>query len=93
MQKELVLSDNQLPTEVVRAIEDGRKVEAIKKLREATGLGLANAKVLVDRVYRTRGPKKPIYSAADPKPPIGRWLASVVAVMALVSAYYFYHGI
>ena len=50
MQKELVLSENQLPSDVIRAIEEGRKVEAIKILREATGLGLANAKVLVDRV-------------------------------------------
>lgn len=52
MQKELVLTDNQLPSNVLRAIEDGRKIEAIKILQEATGLGLANAKVLVDRVAR-----------------------------------------
>ena len=91
MPKELVLKDNQLPSEVIKAIEDGRKIEAIKMLREATGLGLANAKVLVDRVARTRGPKKPVYSAADPKPPIGRWVASAVALMVAASAYYFYY--
>ncbi|MDX1403746.1 MAG: hypothetical protein R3192_04375 [Woeseiaceae bacterium] len=91
MPRELVLTENQLPSEVIRAIEEGRKVEAIKLLREATGLELANAKVLVDRVARTRGPKKPIYSPADPKPPIGRWVASAVAIMVLASAYYFYY--
>jgi hypothetical protein len=93
MQKELVLTDNQLPSNVLRAIEDGRKVEAIKMLQEATGLGLANAKVLVDRVSRTHGPKKPVYSAADPSNGAGKLLASLVAVMVLATAYFFYVGI
>lgn len=87
------MTDNQLPSAVIRAIEDGRKIEAIKILREATGLGLANAKALVDRVSRTHGPKKPVYSAADPKPPVGRWLASLVAVMVLMTACFWYYGI
>ena len=46
---EIIITDNDLPRPVVKAIEAGRKIEAIKLLREATGLGLANAKVLVDR--------------------------------------------
>ena len=58
MQAELVLTDEQLPADVIQAIKDGRKIEAIKMLREATGLGLANAKVLVDRASRVHGPKK-----------------------------------
>ncbi len=93
MQKELVLNDNQLPSEVLRAIEAGHKIEAIKMLREATGLGLANAKVLVDRVSRTHGPKKPVYSAADPNSGAGKLLASLVAVMVMATAYFFYNGI
>ena len=93
MQKELVLSDNQLPTEVVRAIEDGRKIEAIKMLREATGLGLANAKVLVDRVARTRGPKKPVIDYKDEGHGAGKLLASLVAVIALATAWFFYNGV
>ncbi len=93
MQKELVLNDNQLPSDVLRAIEAGRKIEAIKMLRDATGLGLANAKVLVDRVSRTHGPKKPVYSAADPSSGAAKWLASLVAVMVMATAYFFYNGI
>jgi len=93
MQKELVLNDNQLPSDVLRAIEGGRKIEAIKMLREATGLGLANAKVLVDRASRTHGPKKPVYSAVEPGSGSGKLLASLVAVMAMATAYFFYNGI
>ena len=52
MSSEIVINDNELPPEVVMAITQGRKIEAIKLLREATGLGLANAKVLVDRAVR-----------------------------------------
>ena len=93
MQKELVLNDNQLPSDVLRAIEAGRKIEAIKMLREATGLGLANAKVLVDRASRTHGPKKPVYSAVEAGSGSGKLLASLVAVMVMATAYFFYNGI
>lgn len=93
MQKELVLNDTQLPTDVVRAIENGRKIEAIKILQDATGLGLANAKVLVDRVARTHGPKKPVLTYKDEGHGAGIWLASLVAVMVLATAWFFYLGI
>ena len=93
MQKELVLTAGQLPHDVLRAIEDGRKIEAIKMLREATGIGLANAKVLVDRVARTHGPKKPILTYEDQSAGAGKWLASLLAAMVLATAYFFYNGI
>ncbi len=93
MQTELVLTDKQLPSEVIRLIEDGRKIEAIKMLRESTGLGLANAKVLVDRVSRTHGPKTEVVSFKDESSGAGKILVSLVAVMALATAYFFYIGI
>ena len=37
-----------LPSEVITAIEEGHKIEAIKRLREAKGLGLKEAKQEVD---------------------------------------------
>ncbi len=92
MQPELVLTDKQLPSEVIRAIEDGRKIEAIKMLQEATGLGLANAKVLVDRVSRVHGPKKPVLYAANEASGSGKLAGSLVAVMILALAYFFYFG-
>lgn len=56
MNREVVITEDDLPPDVIRAIERGRKIEAIKLLRESTGLGLANAKVLVDKAARRHGP-------------------------------------
>ena len=44
-----------LPADVVQAIHDGRKIEAIKRLREARGIGLKEAKEAVD-AYVTANP-------------------------------------
>jgi len=52
MKNETIITDKDLPPEVVEAIRSGRKIEAIKLLRISTGLGLANAKVLVDSAAR-----------------------------------------
>ena len=55
MSTETVVTANELPPEVVAAIKNGHKIEAIKLLRIETGLGLANAKVLVDAGARLHG--------------------------------------
>jgi ribosomal protein L7/L12 len=55
MKNETVITVNDLPSDVIEAIKEGRKIEAIKRLRIATGLGLANAKVLVDAAARKHG--------------------------------------
>ena len=92
MQAEVVVTDSELPAEVIRAIEEGRKIEAIKILREITGLGLANAKVLVDRASRVHGPKKPMPSAVTEDAGSGKLVVSLVAVMVLAAVYFFYLG-
>lgn len=37
-----------LPSDVVEALQAGNKIEAIKRLRAQTGMGLAEAKAAVD---------------------------------------------
>ncbi len=44
----MVEFDQDLPVEVVAALERGRKIEAIKLLRELRGIGLKEAKGAVD---------------------------------------------
>lgn len=44
-----------LPAEVVRALEAGRKIEAIKHYRAATGVGLKEAKEFIEDVQRQAG--------------------------------------
>lgn len=41
---------------VILAVDSGRKIEAIKQLREETGLGLKDAKDAVDSLIRQRRP-------------------------------------
>lgn len=48
-------SPSWLPPDVVAAIESGRRIEAVKLLRESRGLGLAEAKEAVDAYARSLG--------------------------------------
>jgi len=90
MTTEVIITEKQLPPEVIRAIEQGRKIEAIKILREETGLGLANAKVLVDRAHRTHGPQKPLPGAISTESGVAKLVKSGFLVLILVGLYYFY---
>lgn len=51
---EVITADN-LPSNVVEAVKAGRRLEAIRLLREGSEMGLANAKVLVDTAARRHG--------------------------------------
>ena len=59
-------SPSWLPPEVVSAIESGRRIEAVKLLRESRGLGLAEAKEAVDAYARSR--EAPEAAPAAPLP-------------------------
>jgi ribosomal protein L7/L12 len=44
-----------LPREVVEAVQSGRKIEAIKRYREATAVSLKQAKDFIEEVQRRGG--------------------------------------
>ena len=90
MPAEVIVTDSELPSAVIRLIADGRKIEAIKILRESTGLGLANAKVLVDRASRVHGPKKPVNPAVSADSGAAKLIVSLVAVLILAAAYLYF---
>ncbi len=92
MKAEVIVTEQELPPEVIDAIREGRRIEAIKVLREAKGLGLANAKVLVDRAWRTHGPEKPVQSFADQPQGLSSLVKSLGMVLVVIAAYYFYTG-
>jgi len=50
-----VITAADLPKDVLEAVKAGRRIEAIRLLRESTGMGLANAKVLIDTAARQHG--------------------------------------
>lgn len=87
MKTKETVTANDLPAEVMRAIEQGRKIEAIKLLRDATGLGLAHAKVLVDRAAWEHGPKSPTPRIVDEQANVGKLLSMLLIVLF---AYLFY---
>lgn len=90
MKSEVIVTENELPSVVIDAIRGGRKIEAIQLLQESTGLGMANAKVLVDRAWRTHGPKKPLPNFSDQSPGLSILVKSLLMVFVAVAAYYFY---
>ncbi len=89
MKSEIIITDNELPTVVVKAIAQGRKIEAIKLLREATGLGLANAKVLVDRVANRNSQMQSQAGGLTEESNTGR-LLKVLLLLALAFAIWRY---
>ena len=92
MSSEIVINDNELPPEVVKAITQGRKIEAIKLLREATGLGLANAKVLVDRAVRRQKQINPQTPKMTQESNNGRLLSVVLFLLITYGLYRFFTG-
>ena len=92
MGTEIILTEDELPANVIEAIREGRKIEAIKILREEKDLGLANAQVLVDKAWRRHGPKKKIKSFADQPRGLGSLGKSVLTMLIVAAAWYFYRG-
>ncbi len=79
-----------LPDEVQDALVSGNKIEAIKRLREATGLGLKEAKDLVEAHEAGLPVSMPVAStpAAAPMPTVvsGRSGVGIGPILALVVA-------
>ena len=90
MKSEVIVTQNQLPADVIQAIEKGRKIEAIKILREATGIGLANAKVLVDRAWLSHGPDKSMPSAMSEVSVLPKLAKSVFFGLILFGFYFYF---
>jgi ribosomal protein L7/L12 len=70
----------QLPPDVLKALESGRTIDAIKRLRKATGLGLAEAKAVIDAHRRSQPPPVPSLggAAGNNAPDGGRVLPEAV---------------
>jgi hypothetical protein len=71
--------EEQLSPEIYQLLAAGRKVEAIKLIREETGLGLAEARELVDALSGYEGP-------VDTPPPMMTEEGGAGGLMAIVIA-------
>lgn len=75
---------DELPPDVIAAVEAGRTVEAVKLLREHTGLGLRDAKRVVDMLERLHGggiPDAPQFTE------VGGSRGLIIIIAALVAGY------
>ena len=91
MSNEIVIGDGDVPQEVIQAIVDGRKVVAIKLLRESTGLGLANAKVIVDRLAIEHGAQRTYPDFSD-STGSSRLLPLAALLISAAVAWHFFSG-
>ena len=92
MSTEVIVTEQELPIEVIEAVRQGRKIEAIKILQDSKGIGLANAKVLVERAWRTHGPAREIPTFKDEPRALSMLAKLLVTMMAVLAAYYFVTG-
>lgn len=93
MKHEIIITEKDLPPEVTQAIKEGRKIVAIKLLREATGMGLANAKVVVDRATTRLAPRPPRQAVMRDYNPINTRLVVTLLVVAAAFIAYRYFGV
>ena len=71
-----------LPLDVLEAVNQRRKIEAVKRLREAEGLGLREAKERVE-AHLAANPDVRLATVERPSD-AGRWIALFVAVALAV---------
>ena len=84
--------DSELPEDVVQAIQRNRKIDAIKLLRDHRGLGLKQAKQIIDDHVQ----RNPTASARRDKPGpkedsgLGRLILVGLLAVAVVIVYQFF---
>ena len=78
-----------LPTEAVAALQAGNKIDAIKRVRQAQGIGLKEAKDAVEDYIHRHPDLAATYAAAQSEANgvAVRWLSIIVAIA--VVAWYF----
>lgn len=83
--------DIEVSDAVVAAVDSGHKIEAIKILREETGLGLAEAKDVVDALARARRGAAPKGNhGLVEEGGAGGMIKMIVVIMAILAVYFYF---
>ena len=80
------MTEEKLSEPVMQAVRSGRTIQAIKQLRMETGLGLKEAKEIIDRetdAYRLANPHAPMV------PESTRWPKVIVVVLIALALYWY----
>ncbi len=76
--------------DVIAAVDNGRKIEAIKLLREETGLGLADAKHAIDALARERRNDSAVGANMTEEGGAGGMIKLIVVIAIILGAYYYF---
>jgi hypothetical protein len=79
----------ELPADVIAEIHANRKVTAIKLLRVHQGIGLKEAKELVD-AYMNKHPSSPRSGVQESKGGLGRMLLFILGVVVIYGIYRYF---
>lgn len=79
----------ELPADVVAEIESNRKVNAIKLLRSHQGIGLKEAKDIVD-AYMEKHPSSARLRAPESEGGVGRILILIIGVVVIYGVYKYF---
>lgn len=82
--------DNAFSDDVIAAVDNGRKIQAIKILREETGLGLKEAKDAIDALARERRGEPDIGASMTEEGGAGGLIKLLVVIAALLAVYAYF---
>ncbi len=82
-------TETELPADVIAEIEANRKVSAIKRLRSHRGIGLKEAKEIVD-TYTATHTSSPKMEAPGTDGGIGRILLLIIGVGVIYAIYRYF---
>ncbi len=87
-----MMEEQELSPEIYQALAAGRKIEAIKLIREETGLGLAEAKEIADVLAGRGGASTTPHPEMKEEGGAGGFLAIVVAILIAGVVYVVFLG-
>ena len=83
-------NDLEISDQVIAAIDAGHKIEAIKVLREETGLGLSEAKDVVDSLARAKRGESGAGPGMVEEGGAGGMIKMIVVIAAILGVYFFF---
>lgn len=83
-------NDLEISDQVIAAVDAGRKIEAIKILREETGLGLKEAKDVVDGLVRAKRGESAGTPGMVEEGGAGSMIKMIVVIAVILGVYFYF---
>jgi ribosomal protein L7/L12 len=83
-------NDLEVSDDVIAAVDAGRKIDAIKILRAGAGLGLAEAKDVVERIARSRKGESGETSMMPEEGGASGMVRMIVAIVTILVVYFYF---